>query len=63
MKASEVKKLKIGDRIEVNAIHFRDGRKKATRKIKNITSMGVEVALFGWSNFALKNSEIINKVQ
>lgn len=63
MKASEIKKLNVGDKIEVSALHFREGRKKAIRKIVDIDSLGVGVRLFGWDSFKLKNSEILTKVQ
>jgi hypothetical protein len=62
MKKSEIKKLKVGDTIRVNAIHYREGRKKCTRKIVEINSLGVGVRLFGWNPFFLRDSEIIEKV-
>lgn len=63
MNQKEVDKLKVGDTIEVNAIHFREGRKKCKRKVVEISSMGVGVRLFSWNPFYLKNSEIIRKVE
>ena len=63
MNQKEVDKLKVGDTIEVNAVHYREGRKKCKRKITDKSSMGVGVRLFGWTPFYLKNSEIIRKVE
>ena len=62
MTKSEMKKLKVGDTIEVKALHYRIGYKKAIRKIRNISSLGIQISLFGWNDFILKPSEIIRKL-
>lgn len=62
MTTAEIKKLKKGDYILFRTFHFRSGFFKGKRKIVDIDNTGVQVRCFGWSNFYLKNSEIISKV-
>jgi len=62
MRKEQINKLKVGDKIEVKALHYREGYKKAIRKVVSINSLGVGVRLFGWNPFYLKQSEIIRKV-
>lgn len=62
MTQKEINKLKVGDTIKVNAVHLREGRKKATRKVVEVGAFGVGVRLFGWNPFYLRNSEVVEKV-
>lgn len=63
MTASEIKKLKVGDKVKIHTFHYRIGRRTAVRVIRAIDEqLGVGVNMFGWTPFWLKNNEVIEKI-
>jgi hypothetical protein len=49
-------KIKIGDTVTVKTWN-RDGRKTATRKVVQISTLGVGINLFGWKPFYLQGDK------
>lgn len=45
--------IKVGDTISFTALHFREGKKKATRKVTEINTLGIGVRMFGYNPFFL----------
>lgn len=62
MKKSEIRNLKVGDKIKIRPLHYRVGYRTAVRKIVAIDSIGIQVRMFGWSNFYLRKNEILGKI-
>ncbi len=45
--------IKKGDTITFTAVHFRSGKKEATRKVLEVNTLGIGVRMFGWNPFFL----------
>jgi hypothetical protein len=77
MTIQEINKLKKGDKIKINAFHYRMGRIKGTRIITEVYNhtdpsthghphLSVNricVKCFGWDEFRLDTKEIIEKME